>query len=110
MIQHTDTQVESDTHSPTAGASYESPNRISGAEYARLPQNVSSFWPGENLLLNPKSVSLTRPSFSKNTTFSGFKSLCVCHERRLWELRKELPAVCVLSMLTCALRAADDNT
>lgn len=60
---------------PTAGASYESPNRISGAEYAKLPQNVSNFWPGQNLLLKPKSVNLTTPNFSKNTTFSGFKSL-----------------------------------
>lgn len=60
---------------PTAGASYESPSKISGAEYAKLPQDVSSFCPGQNLLLNPKSVNLTTPNFSKNTTFSGFRSL-----------------------------------
>lgn len=66
---------KNEKHVPTAGASYESPNRISGAEYARLPQDVCSFWPGQNLLLKPKSVSFTTPSFSKNSTFSGFKSL-----------------------------------
>lgn len=60
---------------PTAGASYESPNRISGAEYAKLPHDVSNFWPGLNLLLKPKSVNLTIPNFSKNSTFSGFRSL-----------------------------------
>lgn len=30
-------------HLPTAGASYKSPNRISGAEYAKEPHEVSSF-------------------------------------------------------------------
>lgn len=64
-------------YSPTAGASYESPRRISGAEYAKLPHDVSSFCPGQNLLLKPKSVNLTMPNFSKNSTFSGFKSLKV---------------------------------
>lgn len=60
---------------PTAGASYESPNRISGAEYAKLPHDVCNFCPGQNLLLKPKSVNLTTPRRSKNNTFSGFKSL-----------------------------------
>ena len=59
---------------PTAGASYLSPSKISGAEYAKDPQDVSSFCPGQNRLLNPKSVSLTVPDFSKNTTFSGLRS------------------------------------
>lgn len=31
---------------PTAGASYSSPSKISGAEYARDPQLVVSFFPG----------------------------------------------------------------
>ena len=35
-------------NSPIAGASYGSPSRISGAEYAREPQLVSNFFPGEN--------------------------------------------------------------
>ena len=38
---------------PTAGASYGSPSRISGAEYARDPQLVSNFVPGENRLEKP---------------------------------------------------------
>jgi len=33
---------------PTAGASYGSPSRISGAEYARDPQLVNNFFPGKN--------------------------------------------------------------
>lgn len=45
----------------TAGASYESPRRISGAEYAREPQLVSRFTPGQNLFEKPKSVSFTCP-------------------------------------------------
>lgn len=31
---------------PTDGASYESPSKISGAEYAKLPQDVFNFSPG----------------------------------------------------------------
>ena len=38
---------------PTAGASYGSPRRISGAEYAKDPQLVESFDPGVNLFENP---------------------------------------------------------
>ena len=38
---------------PIAGASYGSPRRISGAEYARDPQLVSSFFPGKNLFEKP---------------------------------------------------------
>jgi hypothetical protein len=36
-----------------AGASYGSPSKISGAEYARDPQLVSNFVPGENRLEKP---------------------------------------------------------
>ena len=38
-----------------------------------------------NLLENPKSVSFTIPSFSKKTTFSGFRSLCTtCSLWQYW--------------------------
>ena len=40
-----------------------------------LPTNNCLTCPGLNLFENPKSVSLTMPSFSKNTTFSGLRSL-----------------------------------
>ena len=46
---------------------------------------VSSLCPGLNLLENPKSVSFTIPSFSKNTTFSGLRSLCTtCNLWQYW--------------------------
>lgn len=36
---------------PTAVALYEFPIKISGAEYAKEPHEVSSFCPGQNVLL-----------------------------------------------------------
>ncbi|TNN55015.1 hypothetical protein EYF80_034802 [Liparis tanakae] len=63
------------------GASYSSPSRISGAEYASDPQLVASMVPGWNRLLNPKSVSFTVPCCGKNTTFSGFRSRCTTWSR-----------------------------
>lgn len=43
FLSHGDDSNNDKKYSPTAGASYESPSRTSGAEYANDPHEVSSF-------------------------------------------------------------------